>query len=330
MSPEEYYKIFGEYPHGYPSARPSYPNKFTELLATNPVTKFLVPGAERFLQRGQEPGLLDYGLAVPDVLTPGLPLTGLLGGIVRRKTSTGLGHLGYKDWPDTVPNVTRWVQEEGLSDEPLKKGATRFFKEKKWEGTPGKSDHLTMIQEGFVDPQLLKTVPGRSGEIRGARRNMDDKRWEGFKKDIEEHGIEEPILVIKDADGTVAISEGNHRLDAALELGLDRVPVDFRYFGKSESLGQIISKVDDELVLGAGATQKEIFQITWTNAKGKRQRNWVKRLSENSFQVLRKDGSPRERLLKGNIDYTIIMPDKGFRLKPAAMNNTYAELELVN
>ena len=76
MSPEEYYKIFGEWPHGYPSARPSYPSKFTELLATNPVTKFLVPGAERFLQRGQNPSFMDVifaGLGVTPVgrLIPG-------------------------------------------------------------------------------------------------------------------------------------------------------------------------------------------------------------------------------------------------------------------
>tara|TARA_R110000824_G_scaffold225724_1_gene413423 strand:- start:47 stop:997 length:951 start_codon:yes stop_codon:yes gene_type:complete len=76
VSPEEYYKIFGEWPHGYPSARPSYPSKFTELLATNPVTKFLVPGAERFLQRGQNPSFMDIifaGLGVTPVgrLIPG-------------------------------------------------------------------------------------------------------------------------------------------------------------------------------------------------------------------------------------------------------------------
>ena len=198
----------------------------------------LMPDPEKL-----EPSL---GLSTPMFdWIPGGKAIGLLGAIpaiVRRKSATGLSHLGYRDEPDWVPSVTRWIQEEGLKDIPLRQGGTRFFNEKQWEGTLVKKDHLTMKQEGFVDPKLLKDVPGRSGEIRGARRNMDDKRWKGFKKDIEEHGIEEPILVIKDADGSIAISEGNHRLDAAIELGLDRIPVDFRYFGKSETLGHIIKK----------------------------------------------------------------------------------------
>ena len=65
MSPEEFYRRHGR----YPEARASYPNALTEFIATNPVTKFLVPGAERFLQRGQKPSVLD--LAQLALLTTG-------------------------------------------------------------------------------------------------------------------------------------------------------------------------------------------------------------------------------------------------------------------
>ena len=54
---EEFYRERAANPQMFgdgTSMRPSYPSRFTELLATNPVTKFLVPGAERFLQKGQE------------------------------------------------------------------------------------------------------------------------------------------------------------------------------------------------------------------------------------------------------------------------------------
>jgi len=83
-----------------------------------------------------------------------------------------------------------------------------------------------------------------------------------------------------------------------------------------------------EYRLGAGATKKKIFQLTWTNPKGKKQKNWVKQLSKNSFQVLKKDGSPKETSTKTTDKYEIIIPDSGFKLKPAKVNKTYAELEL--
>ena len=85
---------------------------------------------------------------------------------------------------------------------------------------------------------------------------------------------------------------------------------------------------DREYRLGAGATKKKIFQLTWTNPKGKKQKNWVKQLSKNSFQVLKKDGGPKETSTKTTDKYEIIIPDPGFKLKPAKVNKTYAELEL--
>jgi len=57
-----------------PWLRPSYINPLTEFVATNPVTKFLVPGAEQFLQRGQKPSLFDVGMGLVDVGLPGIPV----------------------------------------------------------------------------------------------------------------------------------------------------------------------------------------------------------------------------------------------------------------
>ena len=37
---------------------------------------------------------------------------------------------------------------------------------------------------------------------------------------------------------------------------------------------------------------------------------------------------PKEKSTKTTDNYEIIMPDPGFKLKPAIMNKTYAELEL--
>ena len=60
-----------------PSLRPSYPNNFTEIIATNPVLRFLVPGAEQFLQVGGKPSLADVGLGLLDTAIPAVPVAGM-------------------------------------------------------------------------------------------------------------------------------------------------------------------------------------------------------------------------------------------------------------
>ena len=81
MSPEEFYRRHGR----YPEARTSYPNAFTEFVATNPVTKFLVPGAERFLQRGQSPGILDWAQLALSGLGCSTSIGQKLGGAIRSR-----------------------------------------------------------------------------------------------------------------------------------------------------------------------------------------------------------------------------------------------------
>ena len=78
---EDFYRARAANPElhgGGPSMRPSYPNRFTEAVATNPLTGLLVPGAEQFLQRGGRPSLLDTGLAAADVALPAIPLAGIV------------------------------------------------------------------------------------------------------------------------------------------------------------------------------------------------------------------------------------------------------------
>ena len=108
MSPEEYYKIFGEWPHGYPSARPSYPNKFTELLATNPVTKFLVPGAERFLQRGQNPSFMDIIFAGLGVTPVGRLIPGQIRSALSKGTPVYHGTTARFNRPDLGQSGANW------------------------------------------------------------------------------------------------------------------------------------------------------------------------------------------------------------------------------
>lgn len=102
-----------------------------------------------------------------------------------------------------------------------------------YEGEAGNPSHITRNLHGTLPTSAVKHLYGARGERPGEHRNRQGERWEHFKADIAEHGIQSPIFVTVDEHGP-QISEGNHRRDAAVELGLSRVPVQVRYFGHSE------------------------------------------------------------------------------------------------
>ena len=106
-----------------------------------------------------------------------------------------------------------------------------------WEGRVGEMSHLTAKEEGFVPTEYIADLQGARGEIRGQHRNRQGKDWEDFKKDIQDRGIQQPIFIVNEPGFGPRIYEGNHRLDAALELGLSEVPIEARYFGKQEDMG---------------------------------------------------------------------------------------------
>jgi len=108
-----------------------------------------------------------------------------------------------------------------------------------WEGRRGYMDHLTAKEEGYVPTEYIADLQGARGEIRGQHRNRQGQKWEDFKSDIAQRGIQNPIFIVNEPAFGARIYEGNHRLDAALELGLSEVPVEIKHFGKQEELGYI-------------------------------------------------------------------------------------------
>jgi hypothetical protein len=108
---------------------------------------------------------------------------------------------------------------------------------KSFEGRVGESDHLTRRETGTLDTNSISHLKGQKGELRGEHRKRSGKEWEDFKADIKKNGVKEPIFITKDYNQEAVISEGNHRLDAAIEVGLKEVPVEINYFGKAEDQG---------------------------------------------------------------------------------------------
>ncbi len=150
-------------------------------------------------------------------------------------------HRAYKD--PSLGNLT-WaaLAATGPVGKVFKKGAKAAKSlwrttKKPSDGIVGANKHQTMLEKGYAPTEDIASYLGSKGEVRGEHRNRLGDRWEEFKKDVAEKGIENPIFIIVDHNGSAKISEGNHRIDAAVELGMKEVPVEVRYKGGSNFEG---------------------------------------------------------------------------------------------
>ncbi len=105
---------------------------------------------------------------------------------------------------------------------------------KDFDGQEGNKQHITRNSNGVMSTSKVLSLVGERGEVRGEHRNKIGPDWEAFKEDIRQNGIKDPIFITVDPGVGPRISEGNHRLDAAIELGLKDIPVEIRYYGHSE------------------------------------------------------------------------------------------------
>ncbi len=111
-----------------------------------------------------------------------------------------------------------------------------------YEGQVGNTQHITAIEEGHIPTAAIRYLRGVMGEVPGDHRNIQGEDWEKFKQDIAANGIKQPIFITVDHGEQPKISEGNHRRDAAVELGMENVPVEIRYFGHAEQEGTVAER----------------------------------------------------------------------------------------
>lgn len=123
------------------------------------------------------------------------------------------------------------------------------------EGRPGYDNPRaeTMKEKGELSLDFLKTLSGYNNENHQWTEwtrpedgqtfkyfgNYEEKEWEEFIEDIKTNGIKNPILVQVEVDGKMTIVEGNHRVAAAEQLGLQSVPTEVLYRGNSQRNFQI-------------------------------------------------------------------------------------------
>ena len=123
---------------------------------------------------------------------------------------------------------------------------------KQWEDSPGRQwgrpytgTAETGRREGVCTLDSILKYKGARGEVRtwgkATLRTTGEEvetfgfyikdDWYKFLDDIKKNGMQEPIWISVKKDGQVVISEGNHRREAAKQLGLKTVPVQVRYYG---------------------------------------------------------------------------------------------------
>lgn len=138
------------------------------------------------------------------------------------------------------------VQDIVFEDQAMKSDAVnKAIEIKQFDGETGNSKHLTRREVGNIPLAWLRNLRGKMGEKRGEHRNRLGTAWDEFKSDIAAHGIKNPILVIVDYDKEPFVYEGNHRIDAAIELGMKTIPGEIRYFGNSQDQGTIEARHSD-------------------------------------------------------------------------------------
>lgn len=100
-------------------------------------------------------------------------------------------------------------------------------------GEDGNRTHITRELRGTLPTSMLAQMPGASGEVPGEHRKRSGETWRAFVDDVRTNGIKNPVFVTVDYGQPPRLSEGNHRRDAAVELGLAEVPVQVRFFGNA-------------------------------------------------------------------------------------------------
>jgi hypothetical protein len=80
-----------------------------------------------------------------------------------------------------------------------------------------------------LDPVMLVRIPGMMGEHQ--RIFTEDERVNELAKAMKKEGYQgSPVFINVDYEGDAFINEGNHRVRAALQAGLDTIPVEISYY----------------------------------------------------------------------------------------------------
>ena len=132
-----------------------------------------------------------------------------------------------------------------------------FLEVRNFEGRWGDERQLARKELGRLAVRRLIEMPGARDDHHLFQSSPSGKysqdRWSEFVADVAKRGVLRPVFIVVEPisrpQGTRVIaagpqiSEGNHRVRAALDAGIPSIPVEIRYFGKAEERWEVAPEV---------------------------------------------------------------------------------------
>jgi len=169
----------------------------------------------------KEPTAGNFGMSLLGAL-PFVPAMSV-GRAIKKLDNTGQKNV-WEDIPPG-PDGAEWLKQE-----------RQYAAEREAMGFKVSGASTGGIREIELDGEFLSTVPGQSGEH--LRDLTQEAGFDELVESIKTRGfdLDEKPLILVNGSGTAYISEGNHRIAAAVAAGMKDVPVEVRYFAGSQQL----------------------------------------------------------------------------------------------
>jgi len=149
--------------------------------------------------------------------------------------------------------ASRYIAKRaGLLTSP-RQASLGHLEAEEYEGIRGRKGHMTRWEQGEIPTsEALKISPPkgyhgrREWNVRDGKRyfgSYPEEKWNEFLDDVRRNGIKTRLWIQQDPGEEAQIMEGNHRVQAAAQLGLPTVPVTIKYYGLSEEEGLVAPRV---------------------------------------------------------------------------------------
>lgn len=179
----------------------------------------------------------------------------------------------------------------------------------------------------FINPQQISANPYQP------RSSFEQDKLAELAASIKVHGIINPLIVTRASDDKYELISGERRLRAALDLGLDQVPVIVRRAGDLEKLElaliENIQREDLNAIELAHGYRKLIDEFSLTQEELARKIGKSRPLVANTIRLLGLPQEIQESLIKGEISeghgkVILSLPDQKSQLdlwKKITLNN---------
>ncbi|HAJ33137.1 MAG TPA: chromosome partitioning protein ParB [Candidatus Atribacteria bacterium] len=138
------------------------------------------------------------------------------------------------------------------------------------------------------------------------RKNFDKEKMEELKESIKKHGIIQPIVVRKMANGYEIVA-GERRLKAAKEIGLKKIPAIIKTFNNEKSLEialvENIQREDLNPIEQANAFKRLIEEFNLTQQELAEATGKSRALVANTIRLLKLDLEIQKNISEGKISF---------------------------